>query len=150
MYHRILLPTDGSDLAAEAARYGIDLAKSIGASVVAFHALPRLRRIVDLEAASGLQDVDEQFHDYVSRRGQQYVAGIDAVAEASGVDCTRVVEAHDEPYHGIIEVAKREGCDLIVIGSHGRTGEDPAMLGGQTARLLLKSKVPVLVYRRSG
>ena len=67
------------------------------------------------------------------------------MAVANHVPCTCLVETHDQPFRGIVDVAKRESCDLIVIGSHGRSSDDGTMLGGQTARLLLTTKMPVLV-----
>ena len=49
--------------------------------------------------------------------------------------------------HGIVETAKTEGADLVVVGSHGRTGVARLMLGSVAAKVVAQSPVPVLVVR---
>jgi nucleotide-binding universal stress UspA family protein len=53
----------------------------------------------------------------------------------------------DEPHQEIIDPAKKSGCDLIVMGSHGYGGLKQLVLGSETTRVLSHSKIPVLVYR---
>jgi nucleotide-binding universal stress UspA family protein len=48
----------------------------------------------------------------------------------------------------IIEAARRESCDLIVVAAHGRRGLADLLLGSVTAKVLAHSEIPVLVYRR--
>jgi nucleotide-binding universal stress UspA family protein len=50
-------------------------------------------------------------------------------------------------YQAIIEAAASEGCDLIVMASHGRHGASAVLLGSETVKVLTHSKIPVLVYR---
>jgi nucleotide-binding universal stress UspA family protein len=58
-----------------------------------------------------------------------------------------LIHATDEhPYHAIIDAAKRNGCDLIVMASHGRRGIS-AVPGSETVKVLTHSDIPVLVYR---
>jgi nucleotide-binding universal stress UspA family protein len=54
---------------------------------------------------------------------------------------------HPEPSVAILEAARREGCDLIVMASHGRRGLSELLLGSETARVLSHSDIPVLVCR---
>ena len=54
---------------------------------------------------------------------------------------------HEQPYQAIIDAAKRNECDLIVMASHGRRGVSALMLGSETVKLLTHSTIPVLVYR---
>jgi nucleotide-binding universal stress UspA family protein len=51
------------------------------------------------------------------------------------------------PYKAIIETAGREGCDLIFMASHGRSGLSGLLIGSETNKVLSHSKIPVLVYR---
>jgi nucleotide-binding universal stress UspA family protein len=51
------------------------------------------------------------------------------------------------PSDAIIKTAQERGCDLIVMASHGRRGVRRMMLGSQTAEVLARSDVPVLVIR---
>ena len=55
---------------------------------------------------------------------------------------------HRDPYVAILDTARREGCDLIVMGSHGRRGLTELLLGSETVKVLTHSEIPVLVYRR--
>ena len=53
----------------------------------------------------------------------------------------------DQPYVGIIDVAKRKKCDVIVMASHGRRGFSAMLLGSETTKVLTHCKLPVLVCR---
>jgi nucleotide-binding universal stress UspA family protein len=56
-------------------------------------------------------------------------------------------EIHDQPYRAIIDSALANGCDLIVMASHGRRGVSALLLGSETVKVLTHSTIPVLVYR---
>jgi len=68
-----------------------------------------------------------------------------AMAERAGIsaELLHVPDAH--PATAIIETAKSKGCDLIVMGSHGRRGLRKLLLGSQTSEVLADGSVPVLV-----
>jgi nucleotide-binding universal stress UspA family protein len=75
---------------------------------------------------------------------------LDAVAadaKNAGVKCDTTHLFRDMPYAAIIDTAKKNGCDLIVMGSHGYGGFKQFVLGSETTRVLSHSKIPVLVYR---
>jgi len=65
----------------------------------------------------------------------------------SGVPCNTIHMEDIQPYQAIIDAAKHEGCDLIVMASHGRHGMSAVVLGSETVKVLTHSTVPVLVYR---
>jgi len=85
--------------------------------------------------------------------GQQHAAQAHAsVAKlAAEIDRSIQVEARlvedTTAVHGIIDTAKSEGADLIVVGSHGRTGVARLMVGSVAAKVVAQSTVPVLVAR---
>jgi len=54
---------------------------------------------------------------------------------------------HEHVYQAIIDAAASNGCDLIVMASHGRHGVSAVVLGSETVKVLTHSKIPVLVYR---
>jgi nucleotide-binding universal stress UspA family protein len=58
-----------------------------------------------------------------------------------------LVDKGDHPYEAILRHAKKAKCDLIVMGSHGRTGLASILLGSETSKVLTHSKIPVLVVR---
>lgn len=67
-------------------------------------------------------------------------------AESAGVACGTLCIERDKPYEAIVETAKSEGCDLVVMASHGLRGVS-AILGSETLKVLTHSSVPILVYR---
>ncbi|MGZ5575755.1 MAG: universal stress protein [Methylobacter sp.] len=69
------------------------------------------------------------------------------MAVAAGVECSKETLISKEPYKAIIEVANRNGFDLIFMASHGRRGINALLLGSETHKLLAHSKIPVLVHR---
>ena len=63
------------------------------------------------------------------------------------MQCQVVQLEHEQPYKAIIETAKKSGCDLIAMASHGRRGVSALVIGSETTKVLTHSSIPVLVYR---
>jgi nucleotide-binding universal stress UspA family protein len=147
MYQRILLPTDGSDLARGAARHGIELAKAFGASVVAVYASPPFETPAGFEfVPAPLLPVDV-YEEGAKATAKRYLDEIEAMAKEAGVPCVRKHLRALSPADAIVACAESERCDLIVIGSHGRGTVRQLLLGSVTTRVLALCKVPVLVHR---
>jgi nucleotide-binding universal stress UspA family protein len=147
MYQRILLPTDGSDLARGAARHGITLAKAFGATVVAVYASPPFDTPAGFEfVPAPLLPVDA-YEDSAKATAKRFLDEIEAQATAAGVACTTKHLRALSPADAIVACADSEHCDLIVIGSHGRGTFRQLLLGSVTTRVLALCKVPVLVHR---
>jgi len=145
MYKRILLPTDGSPLSAAAIAYGVGLAKSTGATVVGMTvSVPFHTFALDPIMVS---DTKESYKKDCEARATKDLGVITAAARAAGVPCDVVHVDAEHPYEGIIDTARRAGCDLIVMASHGRKGASALVLGSETVKVLTHSKVPVLVCR---
>jgi len=147
MYQRILLPTDGSDLARSAAAHGIALAKYVGAEVVAVSASPPFETPAGFEfVPAPLLPVDA-YEDGAKAAAKRYLGELTALAANAGVSARcehlRALSAAD----AIVACAKDQACDLIVIGSHGRGALRHLLLGSVTNRVLMLCTVPVLVHR---
>lgn len=147
MYKHILLPTDGSALSQMAVRSGVLFARNTGATVTGIHIVPPLQQD-RLEAW-----VHHDAH-YAERRqalfetiGDKYLAFIANCALAEGIPCTCKLLKAEEPYLAIVKAAEREHCDLIFMASHGWQGDSALILGSETLKVLLHSKVPVLVHK---
>ena len=70
-----------------------------------------------------------------------------AEARAADVAAKAVHRSQRDPYPAIIDIAQREHCDLIVMGSHGYRGITGVLLGSETMKVLTHTAIPVLVYR---
>jgi nucleotide-binding universal stress UspA family protein len=69
-------------------------------------------------------------------------------ARSAGVPAKALHVRHRDPHMAIIDTARTQGCDLIVMASHGRRGLTELLLGSETVKVLTHSEIPVLVYRR--
>jgi len=146
MYKHILLPTDGSELSKAAIKHGNALASAIGAKVTALVVLTPLHSLV-VDPALLLKEMD-QYKALVAAQTTKYLDHIRNDAQRAGVDCITVCTEHDRPYEAIVDTAKHNQCDLVVMASHGLRGVS-AILGSETLKVLTHSSVPVLVYRRA-
>jgi nucleotide-binding universal stress UspA family protein len=144
MYKRILVPTDGSEITAKAVRQAIELARLCGAELLTLSA----KEPFPYGAISEMQPTPPQeFFDAQERIAGQRVKAVLDAAQASGVSCkAHTIEAL-HPWEAICEHAKAEGCDLIVMASHGRRGVAALLLGSETQKVLTHATIPVLVVR---
>jgi universal stress protein A len=141
---KILVPTDFSDCAAGAQATAVDLARRLGGEIVLLHVLveaplfgegllsgPRVQSVYDAqrkwaEAALDARTADLQGH------------GIKASWRApAGV-----------PFEEIVNIAAEERADMIVIGTHGRTGLNRVLLGSVAERVIRLAPCPVLTVRQ--
>ena len=144
MYKHILLPTDGSELSKAAMKHGITLARAIGAKVTALVvSTPLNSLVVDPDIVSGALD---QYKALVVEQTAKYLDNISNTARESGVECGTLCIEHDKPYEAIVDTARNQGCDLVVMASHGLRGVS-AILGSETLKVLTHTSVPILVYR---
>ena len=77
----------------------------------------------------------------------RYLGVVKKAAVAARVPCKTLYVMAEFPYIEIIKAAKRNRCDLIVMGSHGRRGISRLLLGSEASKVLAHSTIPVLVCR---
>jgi len=144
MYQRILVPTDGSDVTTKAVQAAIGLAKLCGAKLDAIS----VKEPFPYSAISEMQPVPPQeFYDAQERIAAARVKAVQDAAAGAGIECqAHTVEAL-HAWEAIIDHAKTQGCDLIVMASHGRRGVAALLLGSETQRVLIHSPLPVLVVK---
>src|SRR5262245_51325146 len=141
--HKILVPTDFSANADAAIDYAADLAVTYRAPIVLVHVYANpVMAIPDgfvLMTAPDLGDLLAQLHGGLRRaelRARE--RGVPEVA-------TRLIEG--VAWHEIVEAARGESCDLIVMGSHGRSGLAHLLLGSVAEKVVRKAACPVLTVR---
>jgi nucleotide-binding universal stress UspA family protein len=145
MYRHVLIPTDGSALSEMAIRQGIAFAKSLPARVTAMTvSLPFHAFAVDPVM---LTDTPEQYERDCKARAEKYLGVATAEAAVARIPCETVHVWAAHPYEAIIDTARKAGCDLIFMASHGRKGVSALVLGSETVKVLTHSKIPVLVCR---
>jgi len=145
MYKRILIPTDGSELAEKALRDGISLSKAIGAEITVLTVTMPFH--IFTTDPKTIEDTRPQYHERMERHAARILEAAANTAKASGVVCDTVHIEHEHPYQAIIDTAASKGCDLIDMASHGRHGVSAMLIGSETLKVLTHSKVPVLVHR---
>jgi nucleotide-binding universal stress UspA family protein len=144
MFKKILVPTDGSATAQAAAGTAAQLAKSQGAEVVGVYVIDPFPYIGIGEAsAAGLQ---AYMAEAKSAAGQALEA-LGKVCKDQGVPFAGDTIERNVVYEGILETAEAEGCDLIVMASHGRQGVKALILGSVAQKVLTHAKVPVLIVK---
>lgn len=148
MFKHILIPTDGSTIALQAAKAGVRFAAKSGARVTAFHAVDSQSIYSSAYGADARTFVN--FEKRAREAGEKQVAAVEKLAKAAGVPFASLVSEARTPYEGIAEAARKKKCDLIWIASHGRRGAARLILGSVAQKVLAHAGVPVLVYRRAG
>ncbi len=142
MTQRILIATDGSELSQRAASVAIGLARSLGAAVVGCAALP----VYPYHGVGEAAPAETIFQAQAAATANRHLDDIERAAAAGGVPFSRVLrEGHPDDI--ILQEADAEGCDLIVMASHGRRGVTSLLLGSETQKVLARSTRPVLVVR---
>ncbi len=133
MYKHILLPTDGSERSIRAITAGIVLAKALNARVTGLYT----------NEPTYIPGVDEG----VTPRAEAALSIVTQLANEAGVTSACVSMLGVTPQDAIIQFAKEKACDLIIMGTHGRSKVGKFFLGSVAASVVADSEIPVLLYR---
>jgi nucleotide-binding universal stress UspA family protein len=148
MYANILLSTDGSDVARHGIEHGIALAKALNAKATVVTVTEPLPVDYGSGHAAGWIPSQQEFDRFdaaCKERADKVLGEARAMAEQVGLSAELLHVPNAHPATAIIDTAKFRGCDLIVMGSHGRRGLRKLLLGSQTSEVLADGSVPVLV-----
>ncbi|MCV2356944.1 universal stress protein [Paucibacter sp. B2R-40] len=144
MFKKILLPTDGSETAQRAALVAVDLAGRYGASLEIVSVIDPLPFMYFPDGGSEAMALYMEASEAAAKLG---LAAAEAAAKAAGVAFSGHVLREHGPAQAITEHALSSGCELIVMGSHGRRGLDAVILGSVAQKVLTLAKLPVLVVK---
>jgi nucleotide-binding universal stress UspA family protein len=146
MYKHILIATDGSELAGRAVNNGVTLAKSLGAKASIIVIEPTFNAFsVPESQVRQISDAFAKHAEQIKKHATHVLDRAADTAKAAGVTCNKIQIESDQPYQAIIDAAKNNGCDMIVMASHGRGGVSAVLLGSVTNKVLTHTKIPVLV-----
>ncbi|HSB05600.1 MAG TPA: universal stress protein [Thermodesulfobacteriota bacterium] len=146
---KILFATDLSKNSAYAFYYAVHLAKRDEAKIVVLHAVEPLPRMLvsfeDFEhkvAKDRWEDTVKKFKDRI----QNISVKVDARMGISSVDLiSSILIRPGHPVEEILKVAEEEGCDVIVLGTHGKGFLEQTFLGSVSNSVLLRTRKPVFI-----
>lgn len=143
---RILVPVDFSEDSRNALRYALGLAERLGASLTVLHMNFVPAQTVGLEVVmTRIPDGGRSLREYTEDLSRQHLDEmVSALSRESSVPMEQWVRTGD-PAQGILEAAK--DFDLVVMGTHGRTGIDHWLIGSVAEKVVRKSTTPVLTIR---
>jgi len=152
MFDKIVAPTDGSELAEKAVDHAIDYCRRTGATMTVVYVRPptpitETVAFGDYGTGNAVAITPESRTEQAERHGHELLDKVAQRARDAGVECATVLAVNEQPYRAIIETAEQQGCSLIFMASHGRSGVGALLLGSVTQKVLTHSKVPVLVFR---
>ena len=148
MFRHILIPTDGSRLAARGIRAGVRLARALGARVSGVYVMQPLPPGGYDESAILYAGISAQaWRRRFDKAARKALAVVEREARAANVPCAASIARHAVPWKGILAAARQRRYDAIAMSSHGRGALGGLLLGSETQRVLAHSKIPVLVTR---
>ncbi len=143
---RILLPTDFSEFSARATRYACALAEQFGSELHVLHVLETIESMAP-DFGMGLALPGRIVE---SKRAAE--KALDGVVDTNWAAGRSIVKATVEgtPFLEIIRYAKQHDIDLIVVGTHGRSGLVHVLMGSVAEKVVRKAPCPVLTVRPEG
>jgi len=131
VFEKILVPTDGSEYADRAVEVALGLARELGTRVVALHVLDE-KLILPLEV---LEEEGRHILEEVRRRGEEMEVPVDEII------------LFGNPRQDMAKITTKSGADLMIIGTHGRTGVEKLLLGSVAENALKTVEVPVMLVK---
>ena len=148
MFKNILIPTDGSRLAAKGIKAGVRLAKALRARVTGVYVASPYSPPMYSEGIVYAHGVSlKEYNELTARQAKSALAQVVREAAKGGVHCTTRTLSSPQPWQAILATARSKGCDAIVMASHGRSALGGLILGSETTQVLARSKIPVIVIR---
>lgn len=141
-FKRVLIATDGSENAEKAASYGMYLAKAACAEVHALYVISTQHAV----ATRTVKSWSEGLEEYLKDKGRVAIGNVEKMGEEAGVK-VKSVFLKGIPADKILEYARENNIDLIVMGTHGLTGIKKFLIGSIAERVVRHSRVPVMVIR---
>ncbi|MFW6304676.1 MAG: universal stress protein [Candidatus Saliniplasma sp.] len=138
-YKKILIPTDGSEANSVAVEKGLSLARLLGAKA-------KILFVVDTSTFIDLppDDLVTNITSHMKNKGEDVLDNIEEKAEEFGVSIERSVK---EGHPAEIIIQESKDVDIIVIGTHGRSGFSRLLLGSTAEKVIRHAECPVMVMK---
>ena len=146
MYQRILVPLDGSTTSERGLREAIKLASGQQSTLFFLHVVDDFRMLVEMTSVRSYDEMLKGLRQY----GLEILAKARHAAEQGGVHRESLLRevTNERVAQVIVDQAKQHGCDLIVMGTHGRRGFNRIAMGSEAEQVARTSTVPVLLVRQ--
>jgi nucleotide-binding universal stress UspA family protein len=145
MFKHLLIATDGSSASEKALAQGLLLAKTLPAQVTVVTVTEPWTE--GAYATIPTPSLINAYEQAAAEGAASLLDGVRIAAEEAGVRCQTRHIKDQHPAEGIIKAAKDQGCDLIIVGSHGRGAIGRVVLGSTSLKVVTFSSVAVLVGR---
>ena len=146
MFKRMLVPVDGSSTSNRGHDQAIRLARGSGATLYLLHVVDEH---VLVQYSEAMAAVTEDYLDALRASGRKILARAQATVERQGVSCKAVLIENivGSVADIIVDQAKKQRADVIVMGTHGRRGVRRLVLGSDAEGVVRNAPVPVLLVR---
>jgi len=138
-----MVGVDGSDYSDKAVDHAIELCKSMGAELIAIS-------VVNMDAVACIEETDRDVYckiqDNLKNRANDLLNTVEKKAIKENVLIKKIIQVGDIA-EVMVEQAKREKADLIVVGTKGLLGVKRVVLGSHAEKIVRWASVPVLVVR---
>jgi hypothetical protein len=133
---KLLVATDGSIFSESAIREAINLARICSSKLIA---------VSVVKTSPEFEDLVPQVFEKAEKEMREHLESVKSRASKEGIDCEIVVHRGEEPFEDIVNDAEKNQVDMIIIGTHGRTGLKRLMMGSVTAKVIGHALCNVLV-----
>jgi len=133
---KLMVATDSSEYSRSALREAINLAKICSSKLYA---------VSVVKTNPEFEDLVPQVIEKLEKEAREHLESVRNNASREGIDCEIIVNRDEEPYQNIIDEATRNHVNMIIMGTHGRTGLKRLMMGSVTAKVIGHSTCNVLV-----
>jgi nucleotide-binding universal stress UspA family protein len=143
-WKRLFCPVDFSDASRAAMEVAADLARRSGAELFLLHAYPVPGYTFPDGSVVASPKMMQELADQAKRHLEEWRAEAERLVGAPRVTADTAI---GEPAAEILALAKARGADLVVMGTHGRTGLEHALMGSIAERVVRRAHCPVLTVR---
>jgi nucleotide-binding universal stress UspA family protein len=144
-FSKILVPVDFSSYSDEAIRYAVEIARRYEAPITLAHAY----QAISYAMPEGFGTYAPEYLANILTEFKKHLDAAKLAAEAAGASRVETQLLQGDVASEIVQLATQGGHDLIVMGTHGRTGAAHLMMGSIAEKVVRRAPCPVLTVRRS-
>lgn len=140
---KVLVPIDFSDYSKSALKYAVNFAKSFNADIILVYVVEPVIYPPDFSMGQiAMPSINSEWDDRAKDELQKL-----AKNEITDIKNTKTIIKTGKPFVEIVETAKEENVDLIIIATHGRSGVEHILFGSTAEKVVRKAPCPVLTLR---